>query len=417
MTMARIGLLDCNNFFVSCERLFRPDLAKCPVVVLSSNDGCIVARSQEVKDMHIPMGVPYFQVKDSLTKAGAAVFSSHFALYRDISRRVFEVVRAELGKVEEYSIDECFFNLTAKDEAALAQSIRQRVWQCVGMPVSVGVAASKTQAKYANAVAKKTTGFYSLPHAVWEETIVRLPLTEIWGVGRGRSQQFTAHGLKTVADYLTVPRPVIARLFGLEGVRLYEELCGHSVLPVLTTQALAQSIMSTRSFAEVVTSQYQLQDALLYHMHEVVAELQAKQLQASAIRVIMYPSRYSDYALQGTSKETIFTLPTNDIFTIERAVLARVMADYKPNFPYKKAGIVVTGLRPASVATGSLFAAEETTSESLQETLLELQKRYRKNIIQLGRLPTIQAPWQAKHDELSPNYTTRWNELKTIKAG
>src|SRR3989338_2114936 len=162
--MKYIALLDCNNFFVSCERLFRPDLLGKPVVVLSSNDGCVVARSKEIKDKGIPMGVPYFQIKDTLTEIGATIFSSHFALYRDVSRRVFEVVRTYQSEIEQYSIDECFFTSESEDPYRWVEEMKRRVEQEVGIPVSIGVASSKTRAKYVNTVAKKTTGI-----AIWGE--------------------------------------------------------------------------------------------------------------------------------------------------------------------------------------------------------------------------------------------------------
>jgi DNA polymerase V len=183
-TLEMIGLLDCNNFFVSCERLFRPDLLKRPVAVLSSNDGCIVARSAEVKDLGVPMGVPYFQVKDVLTKAGAVLFSSNFTLYRDVSARVMDTLEDEVGLIDVYSIDEAFFEVEDDATEADVLAIRARVMKEVGVPVSIGIASTKTLAKQASVLAKKGNGVCILTDALWQEKMEEVPCGSVWGLGR-----------------------------------------------------------------------------------------------------------------------------------------------------------------------------------------------------------------------------------------
>jgi DNA polymerase V len=244
-----IGLLDCNNFFVSCERLFRPDLLKKPVAVLSSNDGCIVARSQEVKDLGVPMGIPYFQVKDVLTKANATLFSSNFTLYRDISARVMETLEKEVGFCDVYSIDEAFFEVSDDATEADVLSIRSRVMQDVGLPVSIGVASTKTLAKQASVMAKKGNGVCILTESLWKEKMETAQCSSVWGLGRQTTAKLRELGVKTVAEFLALDRSVVRKHFGVGGDRIYMELTG-VVVHKLGSQSLdvQQSIMSTRSF-------------------------------------------------------------------------------------------------------------------------------------------------------------------------
>lgn len=412
----RFGLIDCNNFFVSCERLFRPDLRRRPVVVLSSNDGCVVARSQEVKDNGIPMGAPYFQVKDTLSDMGAAVFSSHFSLYRDVSRRVFSVIRRELGQIEQYSIDEAFFIVDDADAVATAERIRAIVFREVGIPVSVGIGLSRTQAKYANAVAKKTTGTYELTHESFEATANSIKLGDIWGVGRARVEEFRGHGLTTVAEYLALPRGLTRQLFGVEGERLWAELRGEVPRVLSLTHELQKTIMSTRSFAVPTTSKMVLKDALIYHVSEIVDELGRKKALAATLRVLAYPSRFSDYAFSGMSVEAALVAPTRDIFVLERQIETILSAHFKPGVPYKKAGVVV-GVVASAAMTDSLFPSpEEQRTKALTETLLSINRKQGRGVLMLGRVGQKQSAWRAKTDALSPNYTTDWKSLCVVKA-
>lgn len=412
----RFGLIDCNNFFVSCERLFRPDLRHRPVVVLSSNDGCVVARSQEIKDKGIPMGAPYFQVKDTLSDIGAVVFSSHFSLYRDVSRRVFNVVRRELGQIEQYSIDEAFFIAEATEATTTAERLRATVFREVGIPVSVGIGLSKTQAKYANAVAKKTNGVYELTSENLAREASTIKLGDIWGVGRARAEQFRVKGLATVAEYMTLPRASTRQLFGVEGERLWAELRGEVPRVLAGGHELQKSIMSTRSFAHETTSRFVLKEALMYHLSEIVDELGRKEALATTLRVLAYPSRFSDYAFQGMSVETVLTAPTRDIFVLERQIEAVLKAHIRPGVPYKKAGIVV-GVTAARGTTDTLFpTAEAEKTRVLTETLLSINKEQGREALTLGRVGAKQSVWRAKTDALSPNYTTSWQSLCVVKA-
>jgi len=410
-----IGLLDCNNFFVSCERLFRPDLVGKPVVVLSSNDGCVVARSQEVKDIGVLMGVPYFQIKDTLKKAGAITFSSHFALYRDISRRVFEVMREELDIVEQYSIDEAFFQLDEEPEAVVWRVKQAVEWQ-VGIPVSVGIARTKTQAKYANSLAKKGNGVCLLDGPGWEAVVSNILLRQIWGVGGQMELQYKRNSLTTVAELVAADTSRIAKLFGVGGVRLQQELKGISVFKLGQKIEPQKSIMSSRSFRDPATDIEVLADAVAYHVRHAVADLRAMNMKASRISVSIRPSRHGDFLLRGGSKEAVLSAPSNDTIELLGAAHELLEQLYESGVPYKKAGITLSRLMPAGGEQGTLFTTgTNTNSQALMAVVDTLNTRAGKEAVLLGsRLRT--ASWQSRVEAESPAYTTRWSDLVSVKA-
>lgn len=415
--MQYIALLDCNNFFVSCERLFRPDLKQRPVVVLSSNDGCVIARSKEIKDIGIPMGVPYFQIKDTLREINAVTFSTHFALYRDISKRVFEVVREHFDTVEQYSIDECFIRFESKDPEGEIIKLKQVVEQRVGIPVSIGVSSSKTRAKYVNSVAKKTNGIAVWGEARFQEEVSLISLYEIWGVGKGRTDQFKKHGIKTVADLTALSPAIVAKLFGVEGSRLFMELNGTEAYLVTQAKPSQKTIMNTRSFANTTNELPVLRDALLYHLHQGVKDLQTMDLQAKVLRILLGTSRHGDYMLQGSSLSCSFS-PTQDLFTLEKVAIKLLSECFKPDVPYKKAGVILADLVAVGAQTESLFGVseKEAGTKVLTKTLHEINRKLGSDSLQLGRVSSDLSSWSVRKDLLSPAYTTNWSQLKTVLA-
>ncbi len=415
--MEWIGILDCNNFFVSCERLFRPDLEKRPVAVLSSNDGCIVARSQEIKDIGIPMGVPYFQVKDILKDNDAVLFSSHFSLYRDLSRRVFEVVRGQLNTVEQYSIDEAFFMFKGTQEEALAaaQGIKDTVQRLVGLPVSVAFAPSKTIAKYASKIAKKTTGATALSLSDWQAMTHNVNLSAIWGVGRELTRNFERHGLKTVDQFLAVDTARIKKLFGVNGERLQAELSGVSVSKVVLSRKPQQSIMSSRSFKETTNDIDVLADAIAYHTRHIAEDLRAMKHSAAQIRISIYPSRHGDFMLHGSTKEAILDEPSNDTITLLSITHNLLTEAFKAGVPYKKVGVSVTQLVSDSFTQDSLFSKVSESRTELMRVLDSVNGRAGKELISIGSHLRGDA-WQAEKNLLSPAYTTKWTDVAKVKA-
>jgi DNA polymerase V len=419
--MELIGLLDCNNFFVSCERLFRPDLQKKPVVVLSGNDGCVVARSNEVKDLGVPMGVPYFQVREVLTKAGATAFSSNFTLYRDISRRVMQTLADVVDTTEVYSIDEAFFTLSVPDEAIAREkltSIKARIEQRVGVPVSLGAAASKTIAKYASEKEKRGSGVCVLIGAAWEHEQATVLLSDVWGIGRRLAERFRDHQLSTVADVRAADRMRIAKLFGVAGCRLYDELGEQPVLRVGAGTSIApKSTMSSRSFKTATTSQSVVSDAISYHVHQAAADIRSQGLQCRYLQVLARPSRHSDWVLRPGSAECILTIPTNDTRTLVQEALRLFDSFYDPTVPYKKAGVLLGWLNEEVMEQGDLFGATTaaTTRRPVMEVFDQLNRKFGNDAVTIGRLPGAGA-WAPARDWLSPRYTTNWAEVPKVQA-
>lgn len=415
MSKPLIGLLDCNNFFVSCERLFRPDLLGKPVLVLSSNDGCVVARSQEVKDIGVLMGVPYFKIKDMIRKHDIAVFSSHFALYRDISRRVFAVMRTELDCIEQYSIDEAFFAVT-DEPAAVAWRVKRAVEKQVGIPVSVAVAATKTQAKYANSLAKRSLGVKILANGEWFRMTAEIALATIWGVGGNLQLLYKRHGLVTVADFLATDAAQIEALFGVVGLRLQHELRGKAVCKLESKATPQQSITHSQSFQNIVTEYAIVADAVAYHVRHAVADLRAMGQVARVLRVSIQPSRYGSFFLQGGVKEAVLPVPTAD--TIEFLQLAKDLLSqlFVAGVPYKKAGIVLTGLQSAVEKQATLFEiATKPAHNVVMQVIDNLNLEAGKEVLLIGS--HLQEPkWRARRARSSPDYTTRWSAIATVQA-
>lgn len=413
-----VGLLDCNNFFVSCERLFRPDLKHRPVVVLSSNDGCVVARSKEIKDKGIGMGVPYFHIKDTLKDIQAVTFSSHFALYRDISRRVFEVMVSELESIEQYSIDEAFFTLEGDVEFVLRRisEIKDRVELEIGIPISIGVALSKTQAKYASTVAKKTGGLYVLSTTTQTEDLNSTKLGEIWGVGASSVESYKKHNLITVGDLIKLERRQVTTLFGVHGERLWLELQGIPAGHSARKNGSQQSILSSRSFKSTTSDKSVLKDAVAYHVRHAAEDLRSMHLKASCIQVMLGTSRHSDYFLQGGSEMLVLSTPTSDSFELMKAADTLVDKLFKADIPYKKAGILLQQFTQEAFEQLSMFDdCKKSKTNDLMPVIDKLNMRSGTSLILLGsHLKTTR--WQSSQESRSPAYTTNWNDIAMVKT-
>ena len=417
MNQTWVGLLDCNNFFVSCERLFRPDLKTVPVAVLSSNDGCIVARSQEVKDMQIPMGVPYFQVKDILKTGEVTLFSGNHRLYRAISKRVFSVMQSVHVDIEQYSVDEAFFYFTGTEGevAELAQEIKDRVEQQVGVPVSIGVATSKTLAKVANDIAKKTTGHKILTKDEWEEKQSEYELAAVWGIGRRLSQSLREAGLLTVKDYLKADQAWVKQRYGVIGGRLQQELNGTSVL-VSKEKKPKQSIMSSRSFGAETTEKTVIEEAVLYHVEQVAFELRQMGYCAGVLAVFLSPSRHGDFALQSKAGERIFEVPLSATQDLAKAAIALVRELCVADVPYKKAGVRVSHLQPQEIAQLALFTEVDALKDNkLQVAIDAVNSRFKTGRVHQGFLEGKRI-YSPKSELSSPAYTSDWNQLAVVKA-
>lgn len=409
-----IGLMDCNNFFVSCERLFRPDLQKRPVAVLSSNDGCIVARSQEVKDLGIPMGIPYFKVKDICEEAGVVLFSSNFTLYRDISSRVMQTLASEVGPCEIYSIDEAFFKIDDHVTPEEVLEIRARVMKNVGLPVSIGIAATKTLAKLASSMGKKGSGASILTPELWNEKKQDIDCSSVWNLGRQTSAKLREMGVVKASQFIELDRAVVRKHFGVQGDRIWSELQGISVYDVgATSDDVQQSIMSTRSFEKTTNTLSDLESATAYHVSFAAEKLREKKLVASRMYIYLLTSRHGDFMLQGGTHEVILETPTSHTATLLKDALAVVKKAHKEGVPYKKAGVVLSGLMPEVYITGDLFT-ESKEVNVLDAVTDKINERFGNNTVRSAAIRTHATRSSAKLR--SQEYTTRWGDIPTVRA-
>jgi len=384
------------------------------VVVLSSNDGCIIARSQEIKDSGIPMGVPYFQVKDKLRNLKAAVFSSNFTLYRDLSARVARLVRENFTEVEQYSIDELFFVLDDPNDAGDLLRLKEQINREVGLPVSIGVGFSKTQAKYANQVAKKTTGYHALSSKA-DEGLSNLPLTEVWGVGSGLGRQLRGRGLVRVADLVRVSEQQLQSWFGVVVARLQAELSGEICYPVTVAVVPQKSYVSSRSLPQATTNESVLRAALAFHTEQVAKDLWQGKQKAGEIRVLLYPDRYGDYVLRNCSLTATLVVPAREISELQNLTANLFAEGFDPTVPYKKVGVAVSRLQGDSYAKASLFGDSAVEEAGVSDLVLEINQRLGA-VLHVGAVPKQQAVFRARQEHISPAYTTRWSDVCVVKA-
>ena len=324
-------------------------------------------------------------------------------------------MREELDKVEQYSIDEAFFQV-ATDAEAVAWRVKQAVEREVGIPVSIGVARTKTQAKYANRLAKKRNGVYSLNEADWLAATPSIKLQEIWGVGGQLELQYKRQGLNTVADLLASDTSRVAKTFGVGGVNLQQELLGISVFPLGQKTEPQKSIMSSRSFRDTTTELAVLADAVAYHVRHAVADLRAMNMEAKTIVVSIRPSRFGDFMLRGGMKEAVLPGSSSDSLYLLKVAHDLLVKLYEPGVPYKKAGVLLANFVPLTAVQATLFPDEtKPATRDLMAVIDAVNSQSGEESILLGS--RLRSPdWQARAEVQSPAYTTRWSDLALVTA-
>lgn len=427
------ALVDVNNFYASCEQLWEPKLRNRPVVVLSNNDGCVVARSKEAKAIGVPMGAPWFKLSDLARQHRIIALSSNYELYADMSNRVVEVLRDFTPDLEVYSIDESFLSLeglqvlSRGDLVTYGQQIRQRIAQWVGLPVCVGIGATKTLAKFANHLAKKNACFQGvcdftvLTQADQERWMAGNEVGEVWGVGRRISKRLSIMGINTVLDLKRSEPEHIRRAFNVVLQKTVEELNGTSCLPLKLMAPAKQQIMSSRSFGQPVYDLEELEEAVSTYICRAAEKLRAQQSVAGAITVAIMTNRFKEHEPQ-YSRSLVVPLPEP---TADNRVLAayaiRVLKQiYRPGFEYKKAAVMLSELQSAGQRQASLWddAAAEVNRErgrKLMGVLDEVNARFGRGAVQLGAMGT-KPVWTMKRGRVSPRYTTRWEDVPKVAA-
>lgn len=422
-----LALVDCNNFYVSCERVFRPDLQAKAVAVLSNNDGCIVARSQEVKDLGIKMGTPVHQVQHLIKRHNIHLFSSNYALYADMSQRVMQCLEAFTPQVEVYSIDESFLNLSgicADDPVAYGRIIKRSVQRATGIPVCVGIGPTKTLAKLANYAAKKwrqTGGVLDLSDPLRRERLMRLtPVEEVWGIGRQTSQRLRTMGIETIHDLARQPPETIQAQFNIVIARTVLELNGIACLALEDIIPDRQQIVCSRSFKRRLSDYDELTAALTCFCSRATEKLRHQHSVAGSITVFIRTNPFKpDEPHYQRSIHTRLKHASQDTRQIIGAAKQLLQEIYRPGYRYQKCGVQLGHIESAaSPQQRDLFTLQqnqdEAKSQRLMTTLDQINQRFYRGV-DVG-VTALQRGWQCPVQYLSQRYTSRWDEIAIAKC-
>ena len=412
------GLVDCNNFYVSCERVFRPELRNRPVVCLSNNDGCVVSRSNEAKALGIPMGIPLFKIRDLVEQEQIAVCSSNYVLYGNLSRRVMSVVRSIVPEQETYSIDECFVHFAPnEDYERLAREIRRAVLRGVGIPTGIGVAPTKTLAKIASHYSKKhpeTGGVYTLDS---RREIVRAlegtPIGDVWGVGRRNLRKMESFRIETAYDFVQRTPEWVRRNFTIVGLDTYYELRGEPRIP-FDEETPTKSIGRSRSFGNAVSDKKQLEMILLEFLDIVCSELDRQHLGTLNLAIYLRTNRFRfDIPQYNPYVQSSFTMPTSDFSQLVPVVRQLLDSIWRPGYDFKKGGILVSDLVRMDRALPF-----ETEEEQRRKRLRAIEGRIRERYGEHGLFVAARDPDALQgvvhREHTSPHYTTDLRDILRI---
>lgn len=416
------ALADCNNFYASCEKLFRPDLANAPLVVLSNNDGCVVARSKEAKSLNIPMGEPEFKLRPLLRRHHVAVFSSNYALYGDLSDRVMITLESVCPHVEPYSIDEAFLRLDGAlktNAETLAAEARERVGRWTGITVSVGVGLTRTLAKVANHLAKKSAGVCILDNDCGK-ILAGFPVEEVWGIGRRQAAKLQRIGIDTALRLRDADDAWVRRHLTVTGWRTVLELRGIPCIGEDAAPTPRKTLMSSRSFGCRIADKGRLAEALATFAARAAERLRGERLTAQGLVAHIRTAPYDDGPYRSESAQVPFPCATADTLVMIKAARRGLDAIYKPGYAYAKAGVMLYGLEPAYGRQGNLLALDALERESRRETLMAaldaVNHKYGKRTVCFGAQGPAEAPWHMRQTRRSPRLTTVWDELAEVRC-
>jgi DNA polymerase V len=419
------ALIDCNNFFVSCERLFRPTLEGRPVVVLSSNDGCAVSRSQEAKDLGIPMGAPHYQYRDFFSQHGVIAFSANFELYGDISERIVNLLASITPRIEVYSVDESFLDLgelPIPEYQRWGWMARETILKHVGVPVSVGIAPSKTLAKAANDRAKKIPelgGSLDLT-AQGRETdayLATLPVQDIWGVGRKLAPRLRAEGIHTALDLRRMSYKRAQQLMGIHGRHMVYELNGTACLSFMKEAKPQQMVMRGRQFGEDAHEFYVIESAVASLTARATAALRREKQLATRAAVTLQTNKLKP-GYQRVTKDVRLNTPTADTGIITSQLISLLADAFNPRLGYHKADILLYDFVPEAGLQADLFGAIDLdandTSHRKMRTLDAINRKHGKGTLRFAA-EHLSHRWEPRRKLRSPRYTSAWDELPEVK--
>lgn len=418
------ALIDCNNFYASCERVFRPDLVTAPIAILSNNDGCVIARSNEAKALGIPMGTPAFKFEKEFVKKGIHVFSSNYALYGDMSKRVMDVLRGFTPDIEIYSIDEAFLlfkGFEHYDLQVYGELIQRTVTKGTGIPISVGFAPTKALAKVANKIAKKYSKETNLVHVISNDALrikalKWMSVKDVWGIGRNHVIRLQRQGVNTAYEFTQLPEEWVKKEMSIIGSRLQRELNG---IPTLGLDVVSnkKSISITRSFDKTYSEYEELRERIATFAHTCGEKLRKQHSNCNSLMVFIRTS-YFDKDKPQYSQNIFIQLPyaTSTSFDLVKGAIKGLRKIFKPGFQYKKAGVVVMDIVPDNPDQLSLFEIKNQNHIKAMKVIDSLNHKFRGDKIKLG-VQDLDRTWKMKQERLSPKYTTRLADIIKIDVG
>ena len=416
-----IALIDCNNFYASCERIFNPKLIGRPIVVLSNNDGCIITRSDEAKKLGIKMGEPYFKAKKIIDKNKVKVFSSNYSLYGDISQRVMETLARFAVDIEIYSIDEAFLNLNGFQNYELdayCRHIRSIVKQWIGIPVSIGISSTKTLSKIANNLAKKNKKYDGVCILkTWfdiKEALSLTPIEGVWGIGRKLSSFLKKYSINTAYEFIQLDKGWVRKNMGVVGEKIFLELCGVSCIKLDLMPSDKKSCCVSRSFSKPIEKKYDLEESVSNYATRVSEKIRGEGLVADSMSIFVLTNYFNRRERQySNSIKLQLPYPTNNSIEIVKRALEGVRKIYREGYRYKKAGVILYGLSKANQTKG-LLDYNRVNSDLVMSTIDKINKRYGGSTIRLAS-EGIGRKWRMRRKNISPCYTTRFDELAEVK--
>ena len=415
-----IALADCNNFYASCERVFNPGLKDKPIVVLSNNDGCIIARSNEAKSLGIKMGEPVFKVRHVIKKNNVYVFSTNFALYGDMSSRVMSLLNDMSPEIEIYSIDEAFINFDGiKDQLEIASHIRRTIKKSTGIPISIGIAKTKTLAKVANYIAKRRTK-RDVCLLTGQDNILKtlkcLPISKIWGIGSKYSRILNSYNIKTAYDFIQLNEEWVLKKMTIMGLRIQNELKEKPCFSIETNPSYKKNICTSRSFDGTVEGLQLIQEAITTHAVRCAEKLRAEKSCARYVSVVLKTNPFDTLGEYYSGYRSMaLSIPTNDTLEIIHSANIILKSIYRKGLTYKKAGVIVGDIIPEDQVQLNLFDTEKDhiSRKNLYGALDRVNQKMGKDKIQiLGQ--GIKKRWGVKRQRVSPCYTTQWNQLLKV---
>jgi DNA polymerase V len=419
-----IAMVDCNSFYASCEQVFRPDLWGKPVVVLSNNDGCVIAANKEAKEMaHIPMFEPVFKIKDQLIKNKVAFFSSNYTLYGEMSQRVMNILETFSPRVEVYSIDEAFIDVSGMEHITLkgyGTVIKNTILKHTGLAVGVGIAPTKVLAKLANKLSKKVMKFDHVCVIDTDEKRIKAlkwaQTKDVWGLGRKHQERLKNIGVFTAYEFTQLPLSWVRKEMTVVGERLWRELRGESCIEFRTMPKTKKAIGTAKSFGRKLEDLERIEEACAYYISEVAEVLRAQKSCATYIQVFVTTNHFSNSDKQYTNSCTVtIPVPTNNTFILTQEARKALQRIYTPGYRYKKVGVNVTGLIPQEYVQGNLFENTKLHDKRLMKVIDTLNHKFGKATVGSALVGTRVAEWELVKKDRSKRYTTQWKELLELK--